>query len=94
MLNLGDYLESLSTIRTKFSNCLGLLNTFIHFTSQAYTIGSLLKIGHSSDPSFLEEEAPFFKKRKSLERTKIWPWVLMGSEIKIECGGEGHQQFN
>jgi hypothetical protein len=32
-------------------------------------------------------------KQVSLQKTKIWSWVLTGSESKVECTGKGQQQF-
>jgi hypothetical protein len=33
------------------------------------------------------------KKKKSLERTGIWPWVPTGPETKNDGAGEGEQQL-
>jgi hypothetical protein len=45
-----------------------------------------------SDPSFRRSGGPISKHVKVLERTKIWSWVLTGTETKIDCAGEGQEQ--
>jgi hypothetical protein len=44
---------------------------------------------HSSSQTtpHVEEEAAFQNKEVALERTKIGPWVPMGSEIRNDCVG-------
>jgi hypothetical protein len=46
----------------------------------------------SQTPPLVEEEAPF-QHIKCLETTKICSWDLRGPDTKIDCPGDGQQQF-
>jgi hypothetical protein len=47
----------------------------------------------SETPSLIEEEASISNGAKVMERTKIWSWVLTGSETKTDRAGEDQQQI-
>jgi hypothetical protein len=44
-------------------------------------------------PLLSSKSRPYFKTRKILETTEVWPWVPTGHETKIDCAGENQQQF-
>lgn len=47
----------------------------------------------SETRSLVEDETHISNDAKVLERTKLWPWVPTGSEIKTDRAGEGQQQI-
>jgi hypothetical protein len=49
--------------------------------------------GRSQIPPLVEEEVPVSKYVQVLERTELWSRDSPGPEIKIDCAGEGQQQF-
>jgi hypothetical protein len=44
-------------------------------------------------PFLSSKRRPHFKTRKSLGKSKIWPWVQTGPKTMIDYPGEGQQQF-
>jgi hypothetical protein len=51
-------------------------------------------VASSSQTPLLREEKPRFKTRKSHGLNKLPSWVPKRTETKVDCAGEGQQQFN